>query len=347
MQVTQQVYVAEECVRNAHNKFEADTHSQREVEKALGTVKEEKTQLAKKLKTSEHERLSALVGLKTAETQAKDQRKLLYTTELNLATEKATVLSLKAELQKAKAETQAVKEAAKAAKIATYERGVLETKQRLAEEVAEVCKDYYTITWNEALNSAGVPANFKLRKVENMFYPKHIREVPANLPSTAPPLPPPEQASSIQDLTLDAEASTGVGKGKGDLPLAKDAQPEDSLTIQDVVSQAKVAEKSKAREAMIKAADTKEDPQPTKKQLQGFFFIFLCTSFCFIFSWLLPLLVTYFAFKLMNELFLLISCVFTLYAFVPIAIANKFELLLLHFQYILTVIHYCHFKKFD
>ena len=49
----------------------------------------------------------------------------------------------------------------------------------------------------------------------------------------------------------------------------------------------------------------------------------------------------------MNELFLLISCVFTLYAFVPIAIANKFKLLLLHFQYILTVIHYCHFKKFD
>ena len=49
------------------------------------------------------------------------------------------------------------------------------------------------------------------------------------------------------------------------MPLAKDAQPEDSLTIQDVVSQAKVAEKSKAREAMIKAADTKEDPQPTKK----------------------------------------------------------------------------------
>ena len=70
--------------------------------------------------------MSDLVGLKTVETQAEDQRKLLYTTEeLNLAIEKVTVLSLKAELQKAKAETQAVKEAAKAAKIATYERGVL------------------------------------------------------------------------------------------------------------------------------------------------------------------------------------------------------------------------------
>ena len=113
MQVTQQVYVAEECIRNAHNKFEAESYSQREVEKALGTVKEEKTQLAKKLKTSEHECLSTLAWLKTAETQAKDQRKLLYTTELNLATEMATVLSLKAKLQKAKAETQAIKETAK------------------------------------------------------------------------------------------------------------------------------------------------------------------------------------------------------------------------------------------
>ena len=61
-------------------------------------MKEEKIQLVKKQKTSEHERLSTLTGLKTAEAQAEDQHKLLYTTELNLATEKAMVLSLKAEL---------------------------------------------------------------------------------------------------------------------------------------------------------------------------------------------------------------------------------------------------------
>ena len=46
--------------------------------------------------------MSIVAGLKTAEAQAKDQRKLLYTTKLNLATEKATVISLKVELQKAK-----------------------------------------------------------------------------------------------------------------------------------------------------------------------------------------------------------------------------------------------------
>ena len=129
MQVTQQVFVAEEWVRSAQNKFKVESHSRHEVEKALGTVKEEKAQLAEKLKTSEHEHLSDLVGLKTVETQAEDQRKLLYTTEeLNLAIEKVTVLSLKAELQKAKAKTQAVKEATKAAEISAYERGMLETE---------------------------------------------------------------------------------------------------------------------------------------------------------------------------------------------------------------------------
>ena len=100
MQVTQQVFVAEECVRSAHNKFEAESNFRCEVEKMLGSVKEEKSQLAEKLKTSEQGRQSALAGLKTT----KDQHKRLLTTKLDLAMEKAVVLSLKAELEKAKAE---------------------------------------------------------------------------------------------------------------------------------------------------------------------------------------------------------------------------------------------------
>ena len=43
MQVTQQVFVAKECVRSAHNKFEAKSNFWREVERAFGSVKEEKT----------------------------------------------------------------------------------------------------------------------------------------------------------------------------------------------------------------------------------------------------------------------------------------------------------------
>jgi len=41
MQLTQQVYVAKEWVRNAHDKVKAEAHSRFEVEKALGALKEE------------------------------------------------------------------------------------------------------------------------------------------------------------------------------------------------------------------------------------------------------------------------------------------------------------------
>ena len=59
--------MAEECVRSAHNKFKAESNFKRKVEKMLRSVKEEKSQLAEKLKTSEQSHQSALAGLKTAE----------------------------------------------------------------------------------------------------------------------------------------------------------------------------------------------------------------------------------------------------------------------------------------
>ena len=101
MQVTQQVYVAEDWVRNAHNKFDAEAQSLREVEKSLNTTNHEKKLLAEKLKAAECAHQSAEAGLKIAKAQVEDQHKQLYTTQLNLATEKAPVLDLKAELQKA------------------------------------------------------------------------------------------------------------------------------------------------------------------------------------------------------------------------------------------------------
>ena len=104
--------MAEECVKSAHNKLESESNFRHEVEKTLGSVKEEKTQLAEKLKMFEQGRQSALAGLKTVEAQAEDQHKRLYTMELDLATKKAAVLRLKAELEKAKVEAQVIREAA-------------------------------------------------------------------------------------------------------------------------------------------------------------------------------------------------------------------------------------------
>ena len=72
MQVIQQVYVAEEWVRSANNKFDAESQSQRKVEKALGTTNHEKTQLAEKIKAAKSVRQSAEAGLKNAKAQAED-----------------------------------------------------------------------------------------------------------------------------------------------------------------------------------------------------------------------------------------------------------------------------------
>ena len=52
MQVTQQVYVVDDWVRTAYNKFDAEAVTRRDVEKALYTANHKKTQLAKKHKAA-------------------------------------------------------------------------------------------------------------------------------------------------------------------------------------------------------------------------------------------------------------------------------------------------------
>ena len=80
----------------------AEAHSRANAEKMLGALKEEHRDLANKLKKSDKKRQNALAGLKNAEAQAEDQCKLLYTTKLNLATEKQKFLDLKPELERNK-----------------------------------------------------------------------------------------------------------------------------------------------------------------------------------------------------------------------------------------------------
>ena len=66
MQVTQQVYVVEDWVRNANNKLDVETQTRCDVEKALGVANHEKTQLIEKLKAIESARQSAEARLKNA-----------------------------------------------------------------------------------------------------------------------------------------------------------------------------------------------------------------------------------------------------------------------------------------
>ena len=119
--------------------------------------------MATKLTASERDRNSALAGLKNAETQTEDQRKLLCQIEIELATSKQLALDLKAELQKAREAAQLAKEALEAEKQAAYTLSVKEAQARLTEELAKACRDYCDATWAEALNIAGVPADSEWR----------------------------------------------------------------------------------------------------------------------------------------------------------------------------------------
>ena len=128
-------------------------------------------------------------------------------------------MDLKAELKKAKDAAEkavrAAKEATEAAERMFYERRVIDTKAQLAEEVAIVCRDYYTESWGVAMNWAGVPIDSKLRRYENIIFLVDIQKIPSKLPPPiALPLPPPEQPLVIQDFSLNAEVVIGAEKGE-------------------------------------------------------------------------------------------------------------------------------------
>ena len=175
--------MAEEFCRDNNSRAEVEIQARAEVEKTLGSLQHDYAELMDKFKESENQRKSADAGLKTAEAQAEDQRKELFATQINLATEKQAVQDLKTALQKVedelrrvKEEAQLIREATEAEKSAARQLGAEETEARLSEEIPEVCRDYCSISWARALDAAGVPADSALRLPESIFYPEEIRE---------------------------------------------------------------------------------------------------------------------------------------------------------------------------
>ena len=212
MKVTQQVYVAKDWVRSATNSLNAKIQNRHDVEKALGTANHEKTQLAEKLKVAENGRKSAEAGLKSAEAQAEDQCKELYTTQLNLATEKAAVLNLQSKLQRDEV-LKVAQEATIAAETSAYERGVLEMETRLTAEVTAICREYCAETYNQALDRAGIPANSNLRRTNQVYYLEDLRENTTTPPPPAAlPLPPPNEPLPAQKSSQDTEVPLGAEK---------------------------------------------------------------------------------------------------------------------------------------
>ena len=129
---------------------------------------------------------------------------------------------LKAELARTKEEARLAREAAEKAVAALYDRGVHDTEVRLAEEVATVCREYITTSWGVALDRTAVPADSDLKKAENIFFSEDVREIPDEVAS-AKPLP---TDSSLPEAGDNEQAAQGK-------------LPEDSLSINEIVAQAK------------------------------------------------------------------------------------------------------------
>ena len=98
VQVAQQIFVAEEWVRNARKEANVVDLARADVEKSLGALKQEQVELFEKLKEADQACRSAEAGLKSVERQAEDQRQKLHLIEIDLATKKQLVIDLKAKL---------------------------------------------------------------------------------------------------------------------------------------------------------------------------------------------------------------------------------------------------------
>ena len=148
-----------------------------EVEVELGALKENHAKMAEQLKEVVRARDSAEADLRTTEKQFEDMRKQLHYTEINMATEKQLVIELREELRKTREAAQLFKEAAEAEKQAASALGMEETQARLTEEFSAVARDYGDISWDKALDVAGVPADSGLRRPESIYYHPEIREL--------------------------------------------------------------------------------------------------------------------------------------------------------------------------
>ncbi|XP_023892633.1 stress response protein NST1-like [Quercus suber] len=150
--------------------------------RTLNAAEQNVVQLKKKLTDEENARKSADSALDGAQRQAENQRKLLRDANAQLATSKEQVLTLQKQLEEAqklkdqaeKAKAEAEKER-DAAKQHGYDVSVAETEDTFRAEVPVVCREYCSLTWQEALNRAGVESSSELRRPENVYLPPAIR----------------------------------------------------------------------------------------------------------------------------------------------------------------------------
>ena len=88
MQAIQEVFTAEEWVKDAQNEVKVEANLRVETSKALGAAIQKNQELIAKLIVEERERKSVEAGLKNALDQVEEQHKKLHYAEIELATAK-------------------------------------------------------------------------------------------------------------------------------------------------------------------------------------------------------------------------------------------------------------------
>ncbi|XP_065636568.1 uncharacterized protein LOC136070490 [Quercus suber] len=234
---TQVVFKAKGMVNSSHRKMKVAVDAFQVADKSL---KDLKVQLAEEQK----ERKYVVASLESAEKQTESQRLLHRSTKNQLATSKKQIVALKKkleEVEKAKATAEKAKDKAEKARDAAeqhgYEVGVAETEDTLRAEVPQVCRTYDALTWDEALNQAGVEASSMLRRVESIYYTPAIRprssansqadlvsSEAGEIPSSLPPAPPIDKNPSEGSGQVEGTVQTGEADKKAiqgsDLPPA-------------------------------------------------------------------------------------------------------------------------------
>ena len=199
------------------------------------------TDLRKKLLAEEQVQKSEDAALEGAERQAESQRKLAREANDQLAASKEQLAVLKKQLEevqrlrkqaeKDKVETEKAKAQAKRERDETeqygYDVGVAESEDALRVEVPAICHAYYTQTWDEALNRAGIDASSELRKPENIIFPPTL-QIP-NQKEAAPPVTQPAEKAQPQNLPSSSQQEQDKEpetlKGSSSDKVAESLQP--------------------------------------------------------------------------------------------------------------------------
>ena len=169
-QAIQEVFIAEEWVKDTQNEARLADNLRMETSKSIAITKSKNKELALKLTIVDKDWRSPEAGLKTTKAQAEEQHQKLHYIEIELVMAKQQVVELKAELSKAKEAAQVAQAAIDAIGKKFYDLIVQETEAQLTDELVEV--------QTEALNVVGAPTNSKWRKIEKIYYPKDLREAP-------------------------------------------------------------------------------------------------------------------------------------------------------------------------